>query len=204
MLRSLVGSEMCIRDRTDPCHLSLASDLAGTSDCVVVFCTYSSPFSAHPGQLFSGVRNIWNRFDLIGTSRIRFDVLHFRLWSAEEGAAYMDYDVPSGAVSTLSDPSTSIGTAENRAVHAGPLHYFRHACRRHACDRPLLLGDDLVVQIRKRVGERSLAGYPDLRISGDAQISLLDISRAGKREPEMSPSFGNPNAESARRSPLFL
>ena len=55
------------------------------------------------------------------------------------------YDGPSRAVSSFPVPSTSIGTAENRTVHAGALHCLWHACRRHACDRLLLLGDDLVV-----------------------------------------------------------
>lgn len=129
----------------DSCHLSLARSHAGTNDCVVVFCIDSSPLSAHSGQLFGGVRDIWNRIDLTRATHIRVDLLYFRFWPAEKGTAHFNYDGPPRAVSSFSVPFTSIGTAEKRTVHACALHCLWHASRHHACDRLLLLGDDLVV-----------------------------------------------------------
>ena len=112
---------------------------------LLYFAVDSSEFSAHAGQLFGRVRDIWNRVDLTRATHIRFDILHFRFRPAEKGIAHVDYDGPSRAVSSFPMPAASIGTAEDRTVHAGALHCFWHACRRHDCDRLLLLGNDLVV-----------------------------------------------------------
>ena len=57
-----------ISQRLIPVIYLLRGSLAGAGDCVVVFCIYSSPFSAHSGQLSGRVRNIWNRIDLAGAS----------------------------------------------------------------------------------------------------------------------------------------
>jgi len=75
----------------DSRHLPVASSLAGTGNCIVIFCIDSGPLSAYSGQLFDRVRNIWDRVDLTGAIHIRFNVLHFRFRPAEKGTAHVDY-----------------------------------------------------------------------------------------------------------------
>jgi hypothetical protein len=111
----------------------------------LLYFALSGPLSAYSGQLFDRVRNFWDRVDLTGAIHIRFNVLHFRFWPAQKGTAHVDYNGLSRAVSSFPVPATSIGTAENRTIHAVALHCLWHTRRCHAFDRLLLLGHDLVV-----------------------------------------------------------